>query len=120
MLFVWDITQSGLDENMQDEVFSFSSHGQAINTVFGLTSSLNDGTATITDISFYTRDSLVTRYPDMIDYLGQPSKITSTTLTTSHGIYTLNGQRIGEYKSEQEFGQLPKGIYIIDDKKRSN
>ena len=120
MLFVWDITQSGLDENMQDEVFSFSSHGQAINTVFGLTSSLNDGTATITDISFYTRDSLVTRYPDMIDYLGQPSKITSTTLTTPHGIYTLNGQRIGEYKSEQEFGQLPKGVYIIDDKKRCN
>jgi len=117
ILFVWDITQSGLNDYMKDDTYSFSSNGQAMNTVFGLTSTKSDGTATITDINFYTRDSLVTRYPDMTKYLGEPSLITQQLIPTQfHSIYTLNGTKV----TGQELHQLPKGIYIINKKKRAN
>ncbi len=117
ILFVWDITQSGLDDYMKDDTYSFSSNGQAMNTVFGLTSTKSDGTATITDINFYTRDSLVTRYPDMTKYLGEPSQIAQQLIPTQpHNIYTLNGTKV----TGQKLSQLPKGIYIVDKKKQAN
>ncbi len=117
ILFVWDITQSGLDDYMKDDTYSFSSNGQAMNTVFGLTSTKSDGTATIIDINFYTRDSLVTRYPDMTKYLGEPSQIAQQLIPTQpHNIYTLNGTKV----TGQKLSQLPKGIYIVDKKKQAN
>lgn len=120
-LFVWDITRSGLNEYMQDEVISFSSNGQAMNTVFGLTSTNTDGTAIITDISFYTRDSLVTRYPEMQQYLGAPDNaIHHATHTHPYNIYTIDGKKVGENHTGRELNQLPKGIYIINKKKRAN
>ena len=120
-LFVWDITRSGLNEYMQDEVISFSSNGQAMNTVFGLTSTNSDGTAIITDISFYTRDSLVTRYPEMQQYLGAPDNaIHHATYTQPHNIYTIDGKKVGENHTGSELNQLPKGIYIINNKKQAN
>jgi hypothetical protein len=113
-LFVWDITQSGLNENMRDEVISFSSNGQAMNTVFGLTTTRNDGIATISDISFYTRDSLLTHYPEMQQYLGAPDNGIRNTENPSSpkGTYTLSGVRVTNQAS------LPSGIYIINGQKK--
>ena len=114
-LFVWDITQSGLNDNMRDALFSFNSNGQAMNTVFGLTTTHSDGSATLSDISFYTRDSLVTRYPEMQAYLGAPDS--GIHLIPQHdsslrGIYTLDGHHVTHLHS------LTPGIYIVDGKLR--
>ena len=114
-LFVWDITQSGLNDNMRDALFSFNSNGQAMNTVFGLTTTHSDGSATLSDISFYTRDSLVTRYPEMQAYLGAPdSGIHPIPQHDSslRGIYTLDGHHVTHLHS------LTPGIYIVDGKLR--
>ena len=114
-MFVWDITQSGLNENMRDEIISFSSNGQAMNTVFGLTTTRNDGIATISDISFYTRNDLVTRYPEMQPYLGAPDNGTSPTpLPQTDNIYTLSGTKVSSKST------LPAGIYIINGVKKIN
>lgn len=70
VLMVWDVAKSGLNDNLQADSVAFSSYGKAINTVFGLTSSAADGTAVISDISFYTIEELVANYPDMQAVLG--------------------------------------------------
>ena len=111
-LFVWDITKSGLNDYMKDEIISFSTNGQAMNTVFGLTSTKSDGSATISDICFYTRNDLVTRYPEMQKHLGVPDGITATQSATSAYIYSLTGARISQDT------QLSQGIYIINGEKR--
>ena len=111
-LFVWDITKSGLNDYMKDEIISFSANGQAMNTVFGLTSTKSDGTATISDICFYTRNDLVTRYPEMQKYLGLPDGITATLSATSTHIYSLNGTKMAHD------APLSQGIYIINGEKR--
>lgn len=64
-LFVWDVAKSGLDDNLQADSVAFSSYGNPINTVFGLTSSAEDGAAVVSDISFYAMDELIERYPEM-------------------------------------------------------
>lgn len=69
-LLVWDVTKSGLNDNLQADSVAFSSNGNAMNTVFGLTSSASDGTAVISDISFYSLNELVTSYPAMQEVLG--------------------------------------------------
>ena len=109
-LFIWDVTQSGLNENMRDELFGYSSNGQAMNTVFGLTTTRSDGSATISDINFYTRDSLVTRYPEMQQFLGAPDNSISSTRHNSSckSIYTLAGHNVTNQS------ELAPGIYIID------
>jgi hypothetical protein len=111
---VWDITRSGLNDNMRDAYFSYTSNGQAMNTVFGLTTTRADGSATISDISFYTRDSLVTRYPEMQTYLGAPDNSIHQTqpVLALRGIYTLDGRNVTHLPT------LITGIYIIDGKLR--
>ncbi len=113
-LFVWDITQSGLNENMMDEIFSYSSNGQAMNTVFGLTTTRNDGIATISDINFYTRDSLIAHYPEMQQYLGAPDNAIRNigNPLSPKGTYTLNGVKVTNQAS------LPGEIYIINGLKK--
>lgn len=64
-LFVWDVATSGLNDNLKADSVMFSTHGKAINTVFGLTSSADDGTAVISDIGFYTIEELLAVYPEM-------------------------------------------------------
>ncbi|MBO7267995.1 MAG: glycoside hydrolase family 127 protein [Bacteroidaceae bacterium] len=117
-LFVWDITQSGLNDYMKDETISFSANGKAMNTVFGLTSTKADGTATISDISFYTRNNLVSIYPEMQKFLGVPDDI-STPLHASHtgAIYSLNGAKIASHTDITDLDESYRGIYIIGNKK---
>ena len=69
-LFVWDIMKSGLDDNFKTDTVAFSSWGKALNTVFGLTSAAADGTAVISDISFYSTSELVARYTELRDLIG--------------------------------------------------
>ena len=113
-LFVWDITRSGLNDNMRDAHFSYTSNGQPMNTVFGLTTTRADGSATISDISFYTRDSLVTRYPEMQTYLGAPDNGIHQTqpVLALRGIYTIDGRNVTHLPT------LTTGIYIINGKLR--
>ena len=117
-LFVWDITQSGLNDYMKDETISFSANGKAMNTVFGLTTTKADGTATISDISFYTRNNLVSIYPEMQKFLGVPDDI-STPLHASHtgAIYSLNGAKIASHTDITDLDESYRGIYIIGNKK---
>ena len=117
-LFVWDITQSGLNDYMKDETISFSANGKAMNTVFGLTTTKADGTATISDISFYTRNNLVSIYPEMQKFLGVPDDI-STPLHASHtgAIYSLNGAKIASHTDITNLDESYRGIYIIGNKK---
>lgn len=68
-LFVWDVTKSGLNDNINADSVAFSSYGNPINTVFGLTSSAADGTAVVSDISFYSSVELITVYPEMQEVL---------------------------------------------------
>ncbi|MCM1107451.1 MAG: glycoside hydrolase family 127 protein [Clostridium sp.] len=64
--FIWDIAQTGLDENLKsDSINLLSSHGQTINTVFGLTSASADHSAIISDISFYSLPEMLIRYPQL-------------------------------------------------------
>ena len=68
--FVWDIKASGLGDNLQgDSISVLSTHGAAVNTVFGLTSSADDHSAVLTDISFYSLTEMLVRYPALKDAL---------------------------------------------------
>ena len=117
-LFVWDITQSGLNDYMKDENISFSANGKAMNTVFGLTSTNADGTATISDINFYTRNDLVSLYPEMQKYLGVPDGISMSLHADVTGdIYSLNGVKIASHTDKQYLDEQYKGIYIVGNKK---
>lgn len=118
-LFVWDITKSGLNDYMKEDTVSFSTNGQAMNTVFGLTSTRADGSATINDINFYSRNTLVTQYPEMQQYLGTPDAIkhASAEASNSTNIYTLGGVKIAGSSSPESIEELPEGIYIMNGKK---
>lgn len=95
---------------MKEDTISFSTNGQAMNTVFGLTTTRSDGIATISDINFYTRNDLVTYYPEMQQHLGAPDNGISPIIPTSthKSIYTLSGLNVT--------GRTPltPGIYIVD------
>lgn len=109
-LFVWDILESGLNDHFGEGSFEMSSNGKAMNTVFGLTSSKSDGTAVISDINFYSRDSLVTLYPDMQKYLGEPTTISASPYYVRHlgGTYTMGGVKVDENADR------PQGLYIVN------
>ena len=111
-LFVWDIQKSGLADHFGEGTFEMSSNGMAMNTVFGLTSSKTDGTAVIHDINFYTRDMLVTLYPEMQKYLGVPTHIFDAACCTE----TMNGIYMGGVKVEGN-ANLSQGIYVVDGEK---
>ena len=114
-LFVWDITQSKLNDYIKTDTVSFSTNGQAMNTVFGLTTTHSDGSATISDINFYTRDSLVNCYPEMQQYLGAPDNVEAIPSPQDESIFTLHGVKVSEKNDSHE---LPKGVYIVNKKKR--
>ena len=63
--FVWDITRSGLTDFMQGDHILLSDNGMPFTTLFGLTSSAADGTATLTDIGFYSFSEMVDKYPEL-------------------------------------------------------
>ena len=112
-IFVWDILESGLSDHFGEGTFEVSSNGMAMNTVFGLTSSKSDGTAVVSDINFYTRDMLVTRYPEMQKYLGAPSRIVDAPRYTE-GLcetYTLGGVKV------DGGANLPQGLYVVNGEK---
>ena len=62
---IWDVAQSGLDDNLKNDSVMFSSYGKSINTVFGLTSSAADYSAVISDIGFYSLKELLKTYPEL-------------------------------------------------------
>lgn len=64
-IVIWDVTKSGLDDNLKNDSVMFSSYGKSINTVFGLTSSEADHSAVISDIGFYSLRELLTVYPEL-------------------------------------------------------
>ena len=109
-LFVWDILESGLADHFGEGTFEMSSNGKAMNTVFGLTSSKSDGTAVVSDINFYSRDSLVTLYPDMRKYLGDPTGISAKPNYVKHfgGTYTMGGVKVDENAN------LSQGVYVVN------
>ena len=109
-LFVWDILESGLNDHFGEGTFEMSSNGKAMNTVFGLTSSKSDGTAVVSDINFYSRDSLVTLYPDMKKYLGEPTRISASPYYAKQigGTYTMGGVKVDENADRLQ------GLYIVN------
>ncbi len=60
MLVTWDITKSGFDTRMQDNVNMMDGW-----TCFGVTPTTGDGTSTISDICFYTWKEAATKYPEL-------------------------------------------------------
>lgn len=62
---IWDLTATGLTDYMVGDSIVFSNNGKDINTVFGLTSSAEDGTAVISDIAFYSAAELLEIYPEL-------------------------------------------------------
>lgn len=66
---IWDLTTTGLTDYMVGDSIVFSNNGKDINTVFGLTSSAEDGTAVISDISFYSAAELFETYPELSETL---------------------------------------------------
>ena len=63
-LVIWDITQSGLNGNMQGDSILLSTNGNTASTIFGLTSDATDGSAVISDISFYSLQELTDSHPE--------------------------------------------------------
>ena len=99
---------------MKDENISFSANGKAMNTVFGLTSTNADGTATISDINFYTRNDLVSLYPEMQKHLGVPDGISMSLHADAAGdIYSLNGVKIDKHYLDEQY----RGMYVVGNKK---
>jgi DUF1680 family protein len=112
---LWDITQSGINDYMQGDSIGLSANGNWLSTVFGLTSTAADYSATIKDINYYSGQQAVDIYPCLEKTLGLTSAVTlPKSLPASHNIYTLEGVCVGNSTS---LSDLPKGIYIVDGKK---
>ena len=60
---VWDVMRTQVSGNMGGFVFTLSRFGSDNTTLFGLTSSRDDKTADITDISFYSLTGIAEKYP---------------------------------------------------------
>ncbi len=89
-IFIWDITQSGLDDNMQGDSIVLSTHGNTASTIFGLTSSADDGSAVITDISYYSLQELLACYPEAKHTMSvNVFDENSDTFEVSRGYYTV-------------------------------
>ncbi|MCD8303385.1 MAG: glycoside hydrolase family 127 protein [Prevotellaceae bacterium] len=98
-VIVWDIKTSGLGDYLQDATNDLSG-----NTIFGLTSTSEEGTSTITDIGFYT-------YEEMIELLKVATAVDSPESPEATGkLYNLQGVQLPE-------GAAQKGIYIQGGKK---
>lgn len=67
---VWDVTQTRISSNLVGNPFTLSSLGSDFSTIFGLTSSNEDGSATIYDINFYSLTGLAGKYPDLASAMG--------------------------------------------------
>ncbi|MCD8265529.1 MAG: hypothetical protein LUC33_00085 [Prevotellaceae bacterium] len=98
-VIVWDIKTSGLGDYLQDATNDLSG-----NTIFGLTSTSEEGTSTITDIGFYT-------YEEMTELLKVATAVDSPESPEATGkLYNLQGVQVAE-------GATQKGIYIQGGKK---
>ncbi len=95
----WDVTLSGIDENLKD-VENFLNGW----TCFGLTSTT--GTSVISDISFYTWDEAVAKYPELGNVATGIASV--ETAVGNDAIYTLSGVRVSK---------ATKGVYIVNGKK---
>ncbi len=83
VLFAWDVTKTGLDANLKAD-----KNTQDGWTCFGLTPTTDDGTATFSDISFYSWEEAVAKYPELanIDVTpedAEPYVFVNTDWTTS-------------------------------------
>lgn len=112
---IWDIANSGLNDNMKSDSIVISANGASLVTVFGLTSSASNYAATIKDINFYTAQQVVDKYSILSKAFGiEPSSlrnVNNDNCENVHTIYTIDGRRIGTNTRT-----LPKGIYIINKK----
>ncbi len=101
ILFAWDLSESGLDDNMQSRLNYLNGW-----TGFGLTSTT--GTSVISDICFYTWDDAVTTYPELVTG-GVDLAVSSVQATVESGaVFDLSGRKVSK---------TLKGVYIIDGKK---
>ena len=107
--------ESGLDGNMLTDPVVLSAYGADIMTVFGLTSSQADYSATISDINFYRPQDAVDRYPVLAQALGlTPSRIDAPSVDGAlKGTFSLDGKRIPEEKEDH----LDRGIYVREGRK---
>lgn len=65
---IWDTTVGGLNDYMKTDSINISTHGNAMSTVFGITSSAADYSAVISDIGFYSLTEMLNKYPEVGDF----------------------------------------------------
>lgn len=107
-VIVWDVTTSGLNDYLKADSVNFSSNGKALNTIFGLTSSSSDGSATLSDICFYSQEELYNKYPEIEHAITSIDVINASTSTDGdETIYSLDGKNCGKSMNKQ-----PNGYFI--------
>lgn len=118
VIIVWDITKGGLNDNCKDATYLFSSNGASYNTVFGLTSTAADYSATISDVCFYSSNQLIEKYPVLATKMNLVTDgVTEATADSSSddgSIYDLTGVRRGNTTKKKT---LTKGVYVVNHKK---
>lgn len=62
---IWDTTIGGLNDYMQTDSISIGTQGNAMSTVFGVTSNASDYSAVISDIGFYSLSEMLSKYPEV-------------------------------------------------------
>ena len=93
---IWDVTKSGLDAYMNDDINLISSNGNGMSTIFGLTANGNNGQATISDINWYTAQEAVDKYNCLASTFGlQPSGICniSSSKDSPKQLYDMSGHK---------------------------
>lgn len=65
---IWDTSASGLNDYMQADSISIGTQGNAMSTVFGVTSSAFDYSAVISDIGFYSMSEMLNKYPEIAQF----------------------------------------------------
>jgi DUF1680 family protein len=118
LIIVWDVTKSGLDDNMKEDQIVFTTGTGSIITLFGLTSTATDNTSTIKNINFYSAAEAVKMYSELASVLGGTSGITSITDADakSADVYTITGVKVAS-ANQTTTDKLPNGLYIRDGKK---
>jgi uncharacterized protein len=112
---IWDITTSGINDNMMSDSILISTNNASFITVFGLTSNASNYAATIKDINFYTAQQAVDTYPVLSSSFGiEPSAVKTINITSDNDnrIYTIDGRH-----ADTNSDKMPKGIYILNGKK---
>ncbi len=101
-LVVWDITQSGINDNMNNTVNNLTGW-----TIFGVTSTDSGGNSVITDVSFYSPAEAAETYPEL-EAVNTGINNIHVAKTRDNRLYNLQGM---------EITRPARGIYIRNGKK---